>query len=116
MTFRVSENGILSPLVVLDAFVRHKRFGFVFLLEVPSEYPSYSIVHEYPTGVFGANFQTWNLNYFGFYEKFVLFHKRHVVAPGDDANKHVIVIENMDNNNMRKFISFKFFRMFTHNF
>lgn len=68
----------------------------MFLLEVRPYDGHYSIVHEYPDGVFGANFQTWNLNYFGFYEKFVLFHSKKPLAPGDDQNKHVIVIENME--------------------
>ena len=64
------QNGI--TMTVVDKFERNNRFGFVFLLEVDKTKlttETYSIVHEYSDGVFGANFQTWNLNFFGFYDK-----------------------------------------------
>ena len=94
------KNGVVVS--VVDKIYKNHRYGFVLLLEVSESVKEpYSIVHEYPDGSFGANFQTWNLNYFGFYEKFVLFHSKQSSTPGDNIKRHALVVENMEIDSIR---------------
>jgi hypothetical protein len=87
----------------MDKFVRGEKFGFVFMLDVPEEHRMYSILVEYPDGVFGANFQSWNLNFFGFYENYVMLHSKPIKLDGDNEYKHALVMANLDVDAMRKF-------------
>lgn len=92
-------------MTVVEKFKNQDRYGFVFLLEVDTSKiasQTYSIVHEYADGVFGANFQTWNLKFFGFYEKYVLFHNKQHFTPGDNNDRHVLIAENMEADALRK--------------
>ena len=92
-------------MTVVEKFRNQDRYGFVFLLEVDTSKiasQTYSIVHEYADGVFGANFQTWNLKFFGFYEKYVLFHNKQYFTPGDNKDRHVLIAENMEADALRK--------------
>ena len=92
-------------ITVIDRFKRHGKFGFVLQLSVPEDFDYYSILIEYPRDVFAANFQTWNLNFFGFYEKFVLLHSKRLTErlQGDDIFTHSIVIENLETSEIREF-------------
>ena len=95
-------------MTVVEKFKNQDRYGFVFLLEVDTSKiasQTYSIVHEYADGVFGANFQTWNLKFFGFYEKYVLFHNKQHFTPGDNNDRHVLIAENMEADALRKKIT-----------
>jgi len=51
----------------------------------------------------GGNFQTWNLRFYNFYKQYVLFHPKTPKVEGDNAQKHVIVLENMDFDSTPKF-------------
>lgn len=63
----------------------------------------FSIAFEYPEGMIGGNFQTWNLRFYNFYKQYVLFHPKTPKVDGDNAQKHVIVLENMDFDSTPKF-------------
>ena len=63
----------------------------------------FSIAFEYPEGMIGGNFQTWNLRFYNFYKQYVLFHPKNPKVEGDNAQKHVIVLENMDFDSTPKF-------------
>ena len=81
---------------VIDAFEKNGKYGFVYELSVPAKLSGYSIALEYPEGSKGANLQTWNLNYFGFYAKYVVFHPGTSPVKGDDHRKSVVVIEGLE--------------------
>lgn len=93
---------------VMDKFVKGGNFGFVFQLQVPSDFTYYSILIEYPQGVFGANFQTWNLNYFGFYEQYVMLHAKPTTQAikGDDRFQHSLVMENVEIDALRAYLNY----------
>ncbi|CAG5110455.1 Oidioi.mRNA.OKI2018_I69.chr2.g4856.t1.cds [Oikopleura dioica] len=94
---------------VVDMFNQNQgKTGYVFRLDTQMN-GEYSVAFQYPSGSTGANFQTWNLDFFNFYPDFVLFHsqrpwKNH---EKDDPNKTVILVENLDSDEMPRFHLFE---------
>ena len=90
---------------VLDHFYRSSKYGFVFEITTPQKVNAFSIALEYPPGSTNSNLQTWNLEYYGFYDDYVLFHSRKEAlrTPGDNHQKHVIVMDGLDTNALPKF-------------
>ena len=88
---------------VIEHFTRNGKFGFVFEITTPQKLNEFSIALEYPLGSTGANFQTWNLEFFGFYSDFVVFHSKKFKTQGDNEQKHVIVMEGQNINDIPKF-------------
>lgn len=88
---------------VIDKFNRNGKFGYVYELTTPVKFAKFSIAFEYPDGMTGGNFQTWNLRFYNFYKQYVLFHPKLQQVEGDNPQKHVIVLENMDFDSTPKF-------------
>ena len=81
---------------VIDTFKKSNKYGFVFEISVPAKLTGYTIALQYPTDASGTNLQTWNLDYFGFYAKYVVFHPGRNQVEGDDHRKSVIVMEGLN--------------------
>jgi len=83
---------------VIDRFKRNGKFGFV--MNIFTTWTSeYSILLRFSNSPGGANFQTWNLAYWGFYlPDFILFHSKANYADNDfdDPKQFVLVAENMN--------------------
>ena len=88
---------------VIEHFTKGGKFGFVFEITTPQKVEHFSIALEYPLGSTGANFQTWNLEYFGFYYEYVVFHSKHFKPLADNQQKHVIVMEGQNIKDVPKF-------------
>ena len=88
---------------VIEHFKKSQKYGFVFEITTPLKLEKFSIALEYPLGSTGAHFQTWNLEFFGFYRDYVVLHSKKIKTENDNQQKHVIVMEGQNIQDIPKF-------------